>query len=160
MKLDWETKMILKWLSKPIFGCVLLRWINVKILLSYEIENGLALKTMDCIALTMFSCKNITLVGKSRSSNFKVLKSKIIPVEVIYSVVPEQRCFLSHHKTIGWTNLLRHLSTKQSCCSLLTQRALKQNASNIAKICKTLQKIISAFLWYVLENFYLSYERG
>lgn len=153
MKLDWETKMILKWLSKPIFGCVLLRWINVKILLSYEIENGLALKTMDCIALTMFSCKNITLVGK-------VLKSKIILVEVIYIVVPEQRCFLSHHKTIGWTNLLRHLSTKQSCCTLLTRKALKQNASNIAKICKTLQKIISAFLWYVLENFYLSYESG
>ena len=53
MKLDWETKMILKWLSKPIFGCVLLLWINIKILVSYEIENSLALKTIDCTALTM-----------------------------------------------------------------------------------------------------------
>ena len=88
------------------------------------------------------------------------MKSKAIPVEVIYIVVPELRCFMSHHKTIGWINLLKHLSSKQSCCTLLTQKALKQSPSNIAKICKTLQKITSAFLWYVLENSYLSWEGG
>ena len=51
------------------FYCTAL--INIQILLSFEIENGSALKAMYCTALTMFSCKNITLVSKSRSSNFQ-----------------------------------------------------------------------------------------
>ena len=44
---------------KLTFGFIALRLINIKILLSFEIENELALKTMYCTALTMFSCKNL-----------------------------------------------------------------------------------------------------